>query len=86
MKPLPDAGDWPRLSRRHHPERKISPRIPGALIALAAATFAAPHFNLEEQGVSVVGSFTVAPPHLPRFPILDDLSRVLGLAVSSPSS
>ncbi len=61
---------------------KISPRIPGALIALAAATFVAAHFNLKEKGVEVVGAFAVAPPHPSvHVPSLDHLSRVLGLAV-----
>ena len=61
---------------------KISPRIPGALIALATATFVVAHFNLEERGVAVVGAFTVAPPH-PSVHVrsLDHLSHVLGLAV-----
>jgi sulfate permease, SulP family len=61
---------------------KISPRIPGALIALAAATFVVAHFHLEERGVEVVGAFTVAPPRAPaHIPSLDHLSHVLGLAV-----
>jgi MFS superfamily sulfate permease-like transporter len=61
---------------------KISPRIPGALIALATATFVVAHFHLEEKGVEVVGAFTVTPPHLStHLPSLDHLSHVLGLAV-----
>jgi SulP family sulfate permease len=61
---------------------KISPRIPGALIALAAATFVVAHFNLEQRGVAVVGAFMVAPPR-PSVPIpsFDQLSHVLALAV-----
>ncbi|MGA8169401.1 MAG: SulP family inorganic anion transporter [Methylocystis sp.] len=61
---------------------KISPRIPGALIALATATFVVARFNLEEKGVALVGAFTVAPPHPSvHVPSLDHLSHVLGLAV-----
>ncbi len=61
---------------------KISPRIPGALIALATATFVVVHYDLEARGVAVVGAFNVAPPHPTiHFPSLDRLSHVLGLAV-----
>ncbi len=61
---------------------KISPRIPGALIALATATFVVAQFNLKERGVEVIGAFTVAPPHpFAHIPSLDHLSHVLGLAV-----
>ena len=42
---------------------KISPRIPGALIALAGATFVVAHFDLEAGGVAVIGAFEFAPPH-----------------------
>ena len=42
---------------------KISPRIPGALIALAGATFVVAHFDLEARGVAVIGAFEFAPPH-----------------------
>ncbi len=61
---------------------KISSRIPGALIALASATWVVARFDLEEKGVAVVGAFTVAPPH-PAIPWAspDQLSHVLGLAV-----
>ena len=60
---------------------KISPRIPGALIALAGATFVVAHFDLEAKGVAVIGAFNFAPPH-PAIPIpsLDDLAHVIGLA------
>ncbi len=61
---------------------KISPRIPGALIALATATFVVARFNLKERGVEVIGAFTVAPPRpFARIPSLEHLSHVLGLAV-----
>jgi len=60
---------------------RISPRFPGALLALALAAFAVAHFDLQERGVAVVPSFTVSPPHLSiPTPSLDDLSHVLGLA------
>ena len=59
----------------------ISPRIPGALIALAGATFVVAHFHLESRGVAVVGAFEFAPPHLAiPTPSLDDLTQVIGLA------
>ena len=60
---------------------KISPRIPGALIALASATWVVAHFDLEARGVAVVGAFNVAPPHL-AIPSASpaQLSHVLGLA------
>jgi len=60
----------------------ISPRIPGALIALAAATFSVVHFDLAEKGVAVVGGFRVALPRLAIDPALfGELPRVFGLAV-----
>lgn len=60
---------------------RISPRIPGALIALALATFVVAHFDLQQKGVALIESFKVAPPRigLPRASF-DDLARVLGLA------
>ncbi len=61
---------------------KISPRIPGALIALATATFVVARFNLKERGVEVIGAFAVAPPRpFAHIPSLEHLSHVLGLAV-----
>ncbi|ARN82318.1 SulP family inorganic anion transporter [Methylocystis bryophila] len=60
----------------------INPRIPGALISLAAATFAVDRFDLVEKGVAVVGGFKVVLPRLAMDPkIWDDLPRVFGLAV-----
>ena len=60
---------------------RISPRIPGALIALALATYAVWRFDLQDQGVQVVESFRVAALHigLPNAS-LDDLTHVVGLA------
>ena len=60
---------------------KIDPRVPGALIALAGATFVVAHFDLEARGVGVIGAVEFAPPHpaIPT-PSLSDLTRVIGLA------
>ena len=60
---------------------KIDPRFPGALIALAGATFAVVYFDLEPRGVAVIGAFEFAPPRpaIPT-PSLDDLTHVIGLA------
>ncbi|HEY8137056.1 MAG TPA: SulP family inorganic anion transporter, partial [Methylocystis sp.] len=59
----------------------ISPRIPGALIALAGATFVVAHFDLEARRVAVIGAVKFAPPH-PSIPMpsLGDLTQVIGLA------
>jgi high affinity sulfate transporter 1 len=51
---------------------RINPRIPAALIAVILGIAASTLFNLESQGVAVVGSF---PPGLPSFS-LPDLSLV----------
>jgi sulfate permease, SulP family len=60
----------------------ISPRIPGALIALAAATFAVVHFDLADKGVTVVEGFKVAVPNFSIAPELwSELPRIFGLAV-----
>ena len=60
---------------------KISPRIPGALIALAGATFVVAHFDLETRGVAVIGAVEFSPPHpaIPT-PSFSDLTQVIGLA------
>ncbi len=60
---------------------KLSPRIPGALIALGAATLAVLFFGLEQRGVGVVGLFPMQPPH-PSLPLVgpNDLAKVAGLA------
>ncbi len=61
----------------------LNPRIPGALIALAAATLAVVHLGLAGKGVAVVGGFeAIMPHHLAVDPqIWGDLPRVFGLAV-----
>lgn len=61
---------------------RISPRMPSALIALALAAFVVARFDLQRRGVALVEGFKVATPHvgLPATS-LDDLARVLGLAV-----
>jgi sulfate permease, SulP family len=60
----------------------INPRIPGALIALAAATLAVDHFDLVAKDVVVVGGFKAVLPHIALDPkILSELPRVFGLAV-----
>jgi sulfate permease, SulP family len=61
---------------------RISPRIPGALVALAAATVAVDHLGLEAKGVAVVGGVALKAPHFSvPAPTLDQLSHVIGLAV-----
>ncbi len=60
----------------------IDPRIPGALIALAATTFAVVHLDLAAKGVAVVGGFEVFLPRLSIPPqSWSELPRVFGLAV-----
>jgi sulfate permease, SulP family len=60
---------------------RLNPRIPGALIALALATFVVAHFHLEQRGVALIGGFKVVAPHV-GLPTAspDDFARVLGLA------
>lgn len=60
----------------------LSPRIPGALIALAGATWGAIHFHLAEKGVVQLGHIAHGAPHL-SFPAvrLSDLREVFGLAI-----
>jgi len=60
----------------------LSPRIPGALIALAGATFASAHFNLADKGVAMLGHIAQGVPH-PAIPDvgLTDLRQVFGLAI-----
>ncbi len=60
---------------------RLSPRIPGALIALIGATLAVLALGLEGKGLPVIGAFSVKPPH-PSAPIvsLNDFVKVLGLA------
>jgi SulP family sulfate permease len=61
---------------------RLSPRIPGALIALAAAAWVGAHFSLRAKGVVVLGNIAHATPHLavPAFSPTD-LSHVIGLAI-----
>lgn len=60
----------------------VSPRIPGALIALAGATWATNHFDLKAKGVAVIGRIAHGAPHfaIPEFG-LSDLRQVFGLAI-----
>jgi len=61
---------------------KLSPRIPGALIALAAATVATRYYGLEAKGVAVIGQFVVAPPHFaPPHIAIGEVSHVAALAI-----
>jgi sulfate permease, SulP family len=54
-----------------------NPRVPGALIALVAATAAVVIFDLQKRGVSVLGD---VPAGLPRFALpAVDLAQVYGL-------
>jgi MFS superfamily sulfate permease-like transporter len=56
---------------------RFAPRIPGALIALAAASAAVLAFGLENHGVSVLGG---VPGGLPRLAVpVVDLVRIYGL-------
>ncbi len=59
----------------------ISPRIPGALLALALAAFVADRFDLAAHGVATIEGFRFAAPHIgaPRAS-LPDLMHVLGLS------
>jgi SulP family sulfate permease len=49
---------------------KLNPRIPGALLALAAAALAVFVFDLDRHGVHLLGEVRTALPHL-AFPALD---------------
>jgi MFS superfamily sulfate permease-like transporter len=61
---------------------KLSPRIPGALIAVIGAAMATSLFNLGQHGVAVLGHVPGGIPSLvlPSM-VLDDVPRLLGLAV-----
>jgi sulfate permease, SulP family len=60
---------------------KLSRRLPGALIALIAATVATAHWSLEEKGVAVLGVLSAEPPHFAlRGLDPDELARLAGLA------
>jgi sulfate permease, SulP family len=60
---------------------RISPRMPGALVGLAAATAVAGGFGLEGRGVAALGAVAGAMPTL-RLPgvTLDDVTRIAPLA------
>jgi MFS superfamily sulfate permease-like transporter len=60
---------------------RLGPRLPGALIALVAATSAVAALGLESEGLPVIGAFSVQLPHLSAPLVsLDDFVKVLGLA------
>ena len=61
---------------------KLSPRIPGALIALAAATGATVVLGLDHNGLAVLGRLAsgLSPPHLPAVTI-QDLVKLTSLAL-----
>ena len=61
---------------------RLNPRIPGALLALAGATFAVAVLGLEARGLPVIGAFAMEWPQVAA-PIvgLDEFVGVLGLAV-----
>ncbi len=60
----------------------ISARIPGALLALIAATFAVLEFGLQSRGVTLLGVFSGALPHV-RLPMAaaPNLVRLVPLSV-----
>ncbi|MCL2657181.1 MAG: SulP family inorganic anion transporter [Betaproteobacteria bacterium] len=63
-------------------EKKMSSRLPGALIALAAATAISVVFGLEQRGVPALGALHGGFP-APRLPMLsfDTLQPLLGLGL-----
>ena len=61
---------------------KLNPRLPGALIALVAATILTGVFKLESHGVAVLGHVAVSTPMLDFPPAsLDQILRLFSLAV-----
>lgn len=61
---------------------ELSPRIPGALIALGSATLAASHFDLDKQGVALLGSIAHGAPRLSVPDIgSTDIRQVFSLAM-----
>ena len=83
-----DAFHWPSLAigaavfAVTFAADKLSPRIPGALIAVVAASIATAVFGLAQQGVAVLGHVPAGVPNL-VFPQigLEEIPRLLGLAV-----
>jgi len=61
---------------------KLNPRIPGALVALAAATGATIVFNLDHHGLTVLGRLAsdLRAPHLPVL-TAQGLIKLVGLAL-----
>ena len=60
---------------------KLSPRFPGALVALAAATVLTAALKLEDQGVAVLGRVAFSPPVLALPPVsLHQLLALFSLA------
>jgi SulP family sulfate permease len=61
---------------------KLSPRMPGALVALVAAAWATAHFDLGAKGVAVLGNIAHASPRM-ALPAVsaEDLTHTVGLAV-----
>ena len=61
---------------------KLNPRIPGALVALAAATGATIVFNLDHRGLAVLGRLAsdLRAPHLPVL-TAQGLIKLVGLAL-----
>ncbi len=62
---------------------RISSRIPGALIGLVGAGLAVALFHLQSRGVSLLGPLPAPIPRfsLPTLPGMDDLSRLVQLAL-----
>ncbi len=61
---------------------KISPRIPGALVGLAAATLAVIAFHLESSNVSVLGAVAGGLPHFASPTVkFDDVIHLVALAL-----
>ena len=61
---------------------KVNPRIPGALVGLAAATLAVIVFHLEDQNVSVLGAVTGGLPHFASPAVKAvDVVRLVALAL-----
>lgn len=83
-----DAFHWPSLAvgagvfAFTFAADKVSPRIPGALIAVVGASIATAVFGLAQQGVAVLGHIPAGVPNLvlPRIG-MDEAPRLIGLAM-----